>query len=193
MRRQLARALREFHHFLVKVYGFPAVSVSEVFGIGRGLVPVDANLLTMDEYFKVRDVVLRRAPSKEIAQIALILLSLGFWLGLRRAEARGLRTIDVHELGLPMLLVRAWLERRLKSKASARVLPLQLMPGDELAILLAWKQKRQKDDDHGEDHFGLPHLDQDIVAVAMFALIQAAMWEPRWNTTFVQSAFSTIS
>jgi integrase len=182
-RRRLGRALWEFHHYLVTKHGIPNVNKGEVFGIGRDLVPVDANLLTPDEYFKVRDKVLELAPKSELGDLgdlARILLSLGFWLGLRRTEAHGLRTIDVCELGLPMLVIRPWDGRHLKSKSSTRVLPLALLPEDELLDVLKWTYKRREElDGVGNEQFlfGLPKLAQDQVTVEVFALVQRAMRE----------------
>ncbi len=52
-RRNLARGVREFHRFLVAEYHADPIDEGEVLGIGRGLIGVDANLISVDEYSAV--------------------------------------------------------------------------------------------------------------------------------------------
>jgi integrase len=173
MRRVVARSLHEFHDFLVKVHGVPEVDRFSVFGIGQDLVPVDANLLTPDEYAEARRAIENSRESSEIRDIALILMSLGYWLGLRRNEGRGLHTVDVSELGIPMLLIRPWGNRTLKTPNSVRVLPLNLVPDEERARLFAWKTDRQSEQDYGTQQLLFNISDGDMLTV--FELIHVAM------------------
>jgi hypothetical protein len=79
-----------------------------------------------------------------------------------------------------MLVIRPWDGRHLKSKSSTRVLPLALLPEDELLDVLKWTYKRREElDGVGNEQFlfGLPKLAQDQVTVEVFALVQRAMRE----------------
>ena len=112
-----------------------------------GLVHVNANLVTVDEYrealdwFELHADPLRPYFNRE-CRAALIL---GFRLGLRRSEVAYLRACDFDELlegedfrtANPHLHVRPWLLRKLKTSNAERDLPLvPLVPADELEELL---------------------------------------------------------
>ena len=49
-RRHHARGLREFHHYLMQRHQVDPIDEREILGIGNALAPVDANILTVDEY-----------------------------------------------------------------------------------------------------------------------------------------------
>jgi integrase len=121
-----------------------------------GLVRVDANFVTVDEFREALDCFrthhfdgLKRYFNTE-CRAALIL---GFRLGLRRSEVAFLRACDFDE---PLkgedfrtanlhLHVRPWLMRKLKTSNAERDLPLSpLVPEDELEELLEFVHKARK-------------------------------------------------
>lgn len=103
VRRNLSKALLEFHGFLQKAFAYPPVSPYAVLGIGKFPQFVDAQILTEDQY---RDVLRRLSVgplahrSPRMAVIAQAMVILGFRLGLRRNEALKLLRRD---LQLPLI------------------------------------------------------------------------------------------
>jgi len=89
-KRRVAQVLREFHKFLVKVHNVPEINYAEVLGVGGGLLPVDANIITPEEYREARRII-RYESVTEIDElqslIAEVVLILGFRCGTRRMEA----------------------------------------------------------------------------------------------------------
>lgn len=145
-RRRLARGLREFHHFLTKTRLADPINVQGVLGIGATLAPVDANLITFDEYHKILDrldeidldLVHPDAPTA-----AKLIFILAFRCGMRRLEVLKLLIEDVHEVVPMEVLVRPHELRRLKTKSATRKLPVYaLLTDDEQALLKKWKEHR---------------------------------------------------
>ena len=144
-KRRVAQVLREFHKFLVKVHNVPEINYAEVLGVGGGLLPVDANIITPEEYREARRII-RYESVTEIDElqslIAEVVLILGFRCGTRRMEALGLDISDLIERGPAWLFIRPSEERGLKTPNSTRQLPLTaLVPSEELKLLLEWKRE----------------------------------------------------
>jgi len=144
-RRRLAKPLREFHYFLVKKFDAPDLD-NRVLGAGSALAPVDANVLSLEEFTQTLrlledgDLVLIHPDMVDIAQLISIL---AFRCGFRRSEVLKLRLIDVQGKVDPEILVRPHATRRLKTKNSTRrVLLSCLLEAHELKQLLAWTEKR---------------------------------------------------
>jgi|TARA_R110001599_G_scaffold26612_23_gene93946 integrase len=139
-RKYLAKTLRAWHQFLVVRYGMGEIDEAEVLGLGMLRTPVDAVVLTLDEFLSVRralieDVYLLQHGEHAI-DVAWMMLTLGFRCGLRRREALGLRVRDIHWSAKPELLIRPYSGRRLKSASASRRIPLYaLMDDEELAVL----------------------------------------------------------
>ena len=151
LKRRLARVLREFHAFLVKKYQIEPINDRSVLGIGMGLVPVDANLITYDEYGQIHEAlptILRRLhptlPSlNKLGEAARLLFMLAFKCGLRRMEVLMLKCDDLAEHHPAELLIRPSDARRLKTKSSTRKMPLYaLLDTEELDALRSWKTSR---------------------------------------------------
>lgn len=151
LKRRVARVLREFHAFLVRKYQVKPINDRTVLGIGMGLVPVDANLITFDEYEQIYGALpatLRglhpTLPSLiALGEAAQLLFMLAFKCGLRRMEALMLKCDDLAEHRPAELLVRPSDARRLKTKSSTRKLPLYALLDDrELNALRSWKTSR---------------------------------------------------
>lgn len=183
-RRSVCHSLREFHRFMVAAHSKEPVNEREVFGIADGLVPVDANLISLDEYQRVLHHLDTRSPqriSRDIIRIARLITMLGFRCGLRRMEALMLQIGDVKLARPEALLVRPTEARRLKTKNSARTLPLDalLEPG-EREELRAWIGARQRIGAAGPDQllFAEPRaFDGAIPQDTIFPLIHNALRE----------------
>jgi integrase len=184
LRRSVAAALNKFHTYLVNVHGFQTISVSSILGIGRGLIPVDACIITPDEYHAVLlrlehyRVTAKKRP--ELIDIATLIFILGFRCGLRRKEALKLQIIDLLcETAQVELLIRPWEERGLKTSNSTRKLPLYaLLTEHELQLICDWKAKRLTEiNDPTEDYlFGIPKLFPQFVSEdTLFPIIHDAM------------------
>lgn len=98
-RRVLAKAIHEFHTFLHRRYSYPPVSPHSLLGIGRGVIRVDARILSEDQFQSIQQALNTcglelRTP--RLVTAAKLLLVLGFRLGLRRNEALKLRLQDLH-------------------------------------------------------------------------------------------------
>lgn len=151
-RRALKTGLREFHAYLVRKHGLPHIQrLDLVLGDDAHLMPVDANLVTIDEYWAAQsclDQELARGVAPDLVRIAKLVLMMAFRLGLRAMEIFGLRIEDVHLHGRGLtVLVRDYPGHRLKTENSKRILPAHalLAPG-ERTMLRAWVRRRQAED-----------------------------------------------
>lgn len=101
-----------------------------------GILKVDANLVTVDEYKAALAWLGSIAvyPDAEMIEASRVALILGYRCGLRRAESGYLRLGDFDAASY--LHVRPWTMRKLKTTNALRDLPLHvLIPEDELAII----------------------------------------------------------
>lgn len=170
--RVLAKALREFHSFLSRRRGVkPLESVRDVLGDDAGLEPVDANVLTIDEYFAARaylDQLVLRGRDPDDVLVAKIAMTMAFRGGLRRMEIFGLRLIDISSPRHLELLIREHAGRRLKTQSSKRVVPIRLlMTNKERQELRQWIHRRhreEKDSHFSEYLFALPRRDLERVS-----------------------------
>jgi len=143
--------LKSFHRFLRLFYGIDPVDLET----GNEERRVDANLLTPAEYIVIRSRLFQdtRYPER-LRRIHVLLLTLGYRLGLRRNEAANLRLRDLQDnQGIgddlpvqslwPELLVRNTAHGTVKSNKSVRRLPLALLLlPEELQELLLFKRQR---------------------------------------------------
>jgi len=185
MRRKLARTLLEFHEYMVKVHLSPPMDGS-LFGIGNTLTPVDANIITIEEFHKTlrlledSDLILLHQDFSMIAQLITIL---AFRCGLRRSEVLKLRIIDVQGIVQPEILVRPHATRRLKTRNSTRrILLTSLLESDELNLLLEWAKKRQEQEsNHKYSPFlfsipgkGYAYVPEELIFPAIHAAMRQA-------------------
>lgn len=147
-RRNVAKSVAELWHFL-DLRREEQTSKNRLDTIIRQHVPVDANIVTPDEYTRALElqeqstVLRRRHP--DYPEIAQLLTILGYRCGLRRSEAFFLRMADVIAGRKPEILIRPYKDRQLKSSASQRKIPLYaLLSDDELRLFLNWVTYRQK-------------------------------------------------
>jgi len=109
-----------------------------------GLAPVDANLLTIEDYGKVLEEINRNWPSSDERQaIARILVILSFRTGLRRLEVLHCLIEDIVAGSKTEFLVRPSAMRGLKSRNAKRRIPLRVfLPKEELQEFIAWRERR---------------------------------------------------
>lgn len=185
LRRSIARALREFHHFLNKKYCVTPINANATLGIGRGLMPVDANIMSYDEFHQFEQMlptVARQEFShitqqQELVEVAYLIGLLGHRCGLRRSEALMLQPIDFCDGAFPELLIRPTEYRRLKSSSSRRKVPLYaLLEPSEVQRFRAWTTKQRKQQPDGLFIFSIPELSQGAMSQDLiFNLIHRAM------------------
>lgn len=146
-RKSLAIGIREFHHFLVKRHGVePLPSLEAALGEDAGLLPVDANLITFDDYEAAQawlEAPRLNSKPQVIIQIAQLVLMFAFRLGMRRREIWGLLLddvdVDVDVEGEISIIIRPNVLRRLKTPSSKRVIPAEAFLSEtELVKLRAW-------------------------------------------------------
>src|SRR5260370_8615687 len=110
----------------------------------NGLLPVDANFITIDEYRCVvrcsgGETNLNDPYSRKALQL---FVSLCFWGGLRRDEALGLRVSDLDAAG--HLHIRPYAKRKLKTSNANRSLPVAtLLPNELFEELTQWTKERE--------------------------------------------------
>ncbi len=151
MQQSVTWAFREFHRFLVRVYSAQPVNEGTVFGMSKGLLPVDARIISVDDCYRVIQAIGRRLDvDPEVRQVAQIETVLGFFAGLRRMEGLGLQTIDCPGGNQTPIFVRAWEMRGLKTPNASRWIPLSVFifqPPDRpdlpdlLGLLNDWSTK----------------------------------------------------
>ena len=163
IRDRLRSGLREFHHFLHSEYGMSPLAQVAQLGGGSTLHPVDANLISLDEYYEIRNQIRNadlelKAP--ELPVILELLFILGFRCGVRRMEALRLRIEDVHLLGESEILVRPYEGHGLKTTSSRRKVPLYaLLEEDEMQLLRDWWsqcRERQRSGFSSDALFSMP-------------------------------------
>jgi integrase len=155
LRRTVTNALREFSKFIVGKLGANEIDDRSILGACRGLLPVDAKIITPEQYSEARRILrneLHRKYDRNILQAAEVMLILGFRCGTRRMEAYGLELSDLTDRYSPLLLIRPTDARQLKTDNAKRQLPLWSLMADadelgenELEVLYSWKRARIED------------------------------------------------
>ncbi|MEW6427350.1 MAG: site-specific integrase [Thermodesulfobacteriota bacterium] len=154
-----AERLSDFHDFLVKKHGVAPADISDVAG---GLRMVDANIITPREYIVLgRHLMNNPFQPERIRIMHTVLLILCYRLGLRRAEARRIRLVDLtpitifETITLPIspsalpaveLHIRSNPFGKVKSSKSTRRLPLNLLlTPEEISYLVQWVKIRKSE------------------------------------------------
>jgi integrase len=132
VRKRLVDSLRAFHAFLVRKHRVKPLEDTSIFSVGRSGSPVDANLITIEEYHKILDWLQRKWPSTvdpQLRPLARMMVILGFRCGLRQSEVLGISQSAVSEDygAKPELLIQPSFANRLKSPNAKRRLPLFLL------------------------------------------------------------------
>lgn len=142
--RNLIGALRHFHSYMRNCHGKSRLSDKGILAPPVLLDRVDVDLLSREEYLEIRRRINLRWPgtrNQDRRKIATCLVVLGS-AGLRREEARLLRTGDVQSKGWEGVIVQPTEEHKLKSDSAQRKIPAELIPGDDFALLRDWRNAR---------------------------------------------------
>lgn len=140
---RIARGLRLFHEHLVREYKVPALpNPRATFGEGGSLMPVDATVISVDEYLaalKWLSAQLELGADPMDTAISRLVLVLTFRCGLRRGEVFGLRLCDVHDQAGIYLHVRRYPNHSLKTPNATRTIRIDvLMTPRERRWLRQW-------------------------------------------------------
>ena len=144
---KIARGLRLLHEHLVLNHNVkPLPDPRGTFGEGGALMPVDATVISVDEYLRAHDWLLQQlqfGADPVETMISQVVLTLSFRCGLRRGETFGLRLCDVHDHGGLYLHVRQYPTHSLKTPSSTRTIRIDaLMTTKERSVLRRWIQLR---------------------------------------------------
>jgi integrase len=136
----IANGLRDFHAYMHKIHKKPLMKKEDdVLGDENSLKPVDANILSFDEYALIQAWLDKQRVPKQDIHAAKIVLMMAFKLGLRRMEIFGLLRRDIQLSRYPSCLVRKNDLRRLKTDNSKRIIPLlAFLNKAERCLLLSW-------------------------------------------------------
>ena len=161
-RRRVAKGLQSFHAFLQHRHGAPDLEGSGVFSIsGRTPHAVDANLIDPEAFeWAVKWMERELEDEPDVAEIAVLIASLGYYAGLRRSEAEGLRVRDIDGEPGWDLVVQPNSDRRLKSVSAHRRVPLGvLLPPQRLERLERWWSRRAENTSEDQPLF---RFEQDL-------------------------------
>jgi len=145
---RLVQGLSDFHAYLVHAYRKKGIAKpSQVFGDDTSHMPVDANLVSFDDYLATRswlDTRLSEGADPDDITICQLVMAMAFRLGMRRMEILGLQLTDVQVRKGMACLVRPNEERRLKTTNSQRTIPIgAFFDWRERRQLKAWVTRRQ--------------------------------------------------
>lgn len=123
-RKTLAKGIREFQTYLHRHHGGQQFhEVEDILGDEASLHPVDANLVTEEDYQNTLQWLEARPSNKKSRALvprAMAALTLLYRTGCRRREIFFLRICDVHPLGRTEILIRPHELRTLKSESATR-------------------------------------------------------------------------
>ncbi len=200
VRRRVARSLKSFHAFLVERHGVPDVEESALFSVyGQSKCSVDANLIGIDTFFRALQWLHHTAKERhgdEVAHALCRIAGLGFFAGLRRSEAVGLKITDIEGSHHVDLLVRPNARRKLKTHSAQRVIPLStMMPPEELRRLLEWRDLYRKNSSSSDDLFYLASLDRaltdtDPLMELVTEALQRATHDPGFRFHHLRHSFA---
>ncbi len=180
-RSRLAREIAEFHRFLMARHQKDAVESKMYMTAHKGLVPVDANPITLEDYYAILSAIDTGWPESrypECRSIARILVILGFRCGLRRLEALFRLVEDIHPEGNMILTIRPFGDIKLKSRNARRRIPLRFfLPEAELQEVLTWREQRCSGLGSATNCFlfGGTSRDYDVVPQSIFQEINAIL------------------
>jgi integrase len=211
VRRKLRRALQEFQRYLERERGAESIVGSDVFGSAAGRVPVDANIISEQEFLSIRDRftvgiadalpgLTTRQDGDRLAEAAWHILTISYRCGLRRMEVLKLELSDLLLFGLPELLVRPTEARTLKTKSSTRKIPFYaLLTSDELDRLSQWQKRRvaeEKESPFSEFLFSVParrftFLPQDSLFKMLHQVMREVTGDPTLRFHHLRHSFAS--
>lgn len=207
-RAKRAKILRDFHLFLERDFNLKPSYVCSTMvmqSAQKVTMMVDANILLPSEYQRVWQFLNQpvhddQERAKREAQAILLLL--GFRCGLRRSEAHYLTLSDIQTPGntvlcvsaLTELLIRPHYERKLKSTAAERRIPLGMfLSGEEKDVFNRYLAKFQNQ--HAYYLFSQPGdsavIDEDQLFTPLLAIIQQVTKDPSFRYHRLRHSFVT--
>ena len=206
-RLKFASYIRKFHMFLVKGNRCEKINEGEVFGSLADELPVDANMITEKEFEKIQEylekqrLTIRRGDPgrRDYYLIASLIVSLGYWSGLRRSEALKLQLKDICENDEPEILVRDWQQRKLKTPNATRKIPQYALTAErDIQRLRAWKARREKEVETKPSPYffsiaslGFNFADERIVFMIIHDAIRTATGDPTLNYHHLRHSFAS--
>lgn len=200
-RSDLARALMEFHRYMMARCNKSAIEDQGFLMAEAGLVVVDANIVSLEQYYAVLGAIESSWPATdypERKQIATILVILGFRCGLRRLEALRLPAKDILSGPTVELLIRPGEMRGLKSRNAIRRIPLgMLLTENELQKIEAWRNARGLRGSTGSTHFlfGNEREQLDVVPQSIFEqinhILRGVTGDPTMHFHHLRHSFAT--
>lgn len=146
---QIAEGLRRFHGFLQVRFGAVDVDFSDLLPEGGWHTKhkVDANLISYIEYANVLKALgFEQENPTDLQEMQIVLMILGFELGLRRGECLRLRICDIkvdNNISQSLMLVRNSRFGITKSLSSVRKIPIGvLLDPASLVRIFSWHNKR---------------------------------------------------
>ena len=144
----LVQGITDFHAYLVRAHGKQHIAKpSQVFSDDAAFMPVDANLVSFDDYLAAQswlDARLASGADPDDTAICKLVMAMAFRLGMRRMEILGLRLEDVQVRKGMVCLIRPHAGRRLKTTNSKRVIPIDaFFDWRERLLLKQWMSRRQ--------------------------------------------------
>jgi len=147
LKRKLASMLDRFQKYLESQHHVDAIDSIEVFGFQNSPLPVDANVLLVDEYLnvlKTLEGINELDLSPEVNVVIRLIFILGYRCGLRQSEGLKLRVEDIQGDEDCYLLIRPHHYRRLKTNNAKRHFKLShFLSHDELLLFRSWVNNRR--------------------------------------------------
>jgi integrase len=205
LRKKVAQLLYQFHTFLVDECNVVAIDYRSVLGASSAPTPVDANLLLVDEFHQLLKVIEESdliLNHPKMVTATKLLAILGYRCGLRRSEALKLRLVDIHGEHDPMLMIRPFKFRRLKTTASKRILPLTaLLESEELHLLQDWIKNRKKEEEespYSQYLFSIPEknygcISEDLVFPAIHSAMRATTGDDSLRYHHFRHSFASLT
>lgn len=205
LKRKLANILARFQSYLEREHYVDEIDSREVFGVQNSPIPVDANIILIDEYHHILTTLediseLELAPDLNI--VVRLIFILGYRCGLRRSEGLKLRLDDIQGDDDLYLLIRPQKDRTLKTNNAKRVFKLdQFLDENELVLLKSWLQKRRDAYDHKESNSpflfyltgnNTPCIDGDSVFPIIHSVMRAVCRDNSLRYHHLRHSFATL-
>ncbi|WP_321365277.1 hypothetical protein [uncultured Desulfuromusa sp.] len=138
--------LRQFYRHIEIFHGAPQIDIIDMLNANGEIISrPNVNLLTFEQYRQVlTNLGWEREKLSRLEKISLFFTIIAFRGGLRSSEIMGLLVGDLQGDRSLEILVRPQHERKLKSPAAKRRIPLHiLLSEDELSFILSWLKFRR--------------------------------------------------
>lgn len=206
LKRKLASMLDRFQKYLENYHYVDAIDSIEVFGIQNSPLPVDANVLLVDEYLnvlKTLEGIDELDLSPEVNVVIRLILILGYRCGLRQSEGLKLRVEDIQGDEDCYLLIRPHHYRRLKTNNAKRHFKLShFLSHGELLLFRRWVNKRREQLASGESSSpflfacaskGFNCINADLVFPVIHKVMRAVCGDDSLRYHNLRHSFATLT